>query len=115
MFKSKYLFIDKIGSRYKKVIKLLGFNVGEWKVLPRTNYLAITKVRFSKTVNSPKLMGNKSCTSNFSDYKYCLFFCTDAQKKKLAYKGNRPEVMKLAEEVAKYLEIEVVDYTNSKP
>lgn len=113
MFESKYLLIDRPAGRYKKAIKLLGFNVGEWKVLPPTNYIAITKVKFSKTVSSPKLMGNKSGTSNFSDYKYCLFFCTDAQKKKLAYKGNIHEVMKLADEVAKYLEVEVVDYTNS--
>lgn len=111
MFKSKHLIIDQENNRYKKVVKFLGMNVGEWKPLPLTNYVAITRVKFSKTVSSPKLMGNQSCTSNFSDYKYCLFFCTDTKRKKLVYKGDMEEVMVLAKEVATYLKTDVVDYT----
>jgi len=113
MFKSKHLIIDKTAKRYKKAVKLLGLNVGEWKPLPSVNYLAITRVKFSKTVSSPKLMGNQACTSNFSDYKYCLFLCTDAKRKQMVFKGEMQDVFSLAENVAKYLEVETVDYTKS--
>ena len=113
MFKSKHLIIDRAANRYKKVVKLLGLNVGEWKPLPSVNYLAITRVKFSKTVSSPKLMGNQSCTSNFSDYKYCLFLCVDSKRKQMVFKGEMQDVFNLAKDVEKYLEVETVDYTKA--
>lgn len=85
--------------------------MGEWKPLPNLNYIALTKVKFAKTVSSPKLMGNKSCTSNFSDYKFCLFLCEDAKKKVFVFKGDYEETQYLANQVAAYLDLKVVDYT----
>ncbi|MBE7441598.1 MAG: hypothetical protein KF732_01420 [Flavobacteriales bacterium] len=111
MFKSKYLWLDKEKNSFRVVVRFLGLNVGEWKPLPNLNYIALTKVKFAKTVSSPKLMGNKSCTSNFSDYKFCLFLCEDAKKKAFVFKGDYEETLQLANQVAAYLNLKVVDYT----
>lgn len=111
MFKSKYLWLDKEKNSFRVVVRFLGLNVGEWKPLPNLNYIALTKVKFAKTVSSPKLMGNKSCTSNFSDYKFCLFLCEDAKKKAFVFKGDYKETLQLANQVAEYLNLKVVDYT----
>jgi hypothetical protein len=111
MFKSKYLWLDKEKNCFRVVVRFLGLNVGEWKPLPNLNYIALTKVKFAKTVSSPKLMGNKSCTSNFSDYKFCLFLCEDAKKKAFVFKGDYEETLQLANQVAAYLNLKVVDYT----
>lgn len=114
MFEEERILIDLNKNQYKVFTRLLGFKIGEWKQLPTVNFIAITKVKFSKTVSSPKLSGNQSCTSNFSDYKYCVFICESTRNKCLAYKGGRESAFKLAQNMAVYLKTEVINYTEQK-
>lgn len=112
MFKSKYLWLDKEKNSFRVVVRFLGLNVGEWKPLPTVQYIALTKVKFAKTVSSPKLIGNLSGTTNFSDYKFCLFLCEDVKKKVFVFKGDYEQTHQLANQVAEYLGLKVVDYTD---
>lgn len=112
MFKSKYLWIDKDRNRFRVINTIFGLRFGEWQELPLLQFVSITKVKFSKTVSSPKLHGNASCTSNFSDYKYCVFLCEDTRIKKLVFKGKHEEAINLAKEIADYLNLKMVDFTN---
>lgn len=112
MFKSNKLWVDKENNRFRIVNKFLGLKFGEWQKLPVRNFVGITKVKFSKTVGSPKLFGNNSCTSNFSDYKFCVFVCEDTRKKKMVFKGDYEVAMELAKQVAEYLELEITDFTS---
>ena len=111
MLEGKGYFIDKANNRFKPYNKLFFFKVGDWENLPESKYIAITKVKFSKTVSTPKLMGNEACTSDFSSYKFCVFVCKDQSIKKLIFKGSREEVQNQAELIKHYLDLEIVDYT----
>ncbi|MCB9335573.1 MAG: hypothetical protein H6586_05450 [Flavobacteriales bacterium] len=110
MYDAHNLIIDSENNRFKTYVKFLGFKVGEWKELPQFTFIAITKVRFSKTVSSPKLMGNQNCTSNFSDYKFCVFLCIDSRKKYLVFKGDYEDAIKVASSLKDYLKISVEDF-----
>lgn len=112
MFKSKNLWLDKENNRFRIIVNVLGFKVGDWKDLTTIQFIAITKVKFSKTVSSPKLSGNASCTTNFSDYKYCIFLCESIKIRILVFKGDYGETQQLASQVSEYLGLKVVDYTN---
>lgn len=114
MYDAHNLIIDSENNRFKTYVKFLGFKVGEWKELPQFTFIAITKVRFSKTVSSPKLMGNQSCTSNFSDYKFCVFLCIDSRKKYLVFKGEYQKATIVADEISSYLKIPISDFTDKE-
>lgn len=105
------LIIDKENSRFKIYSKFLGFKLGEWQNYQEVNYVALTKVRFAKTVASPKLMGNQSCTSDFTDYKFCVFICKDNRIKHLVFKGDYDKALKLSAQVAEYFQVNIEDYT----
>ncbi len=111
MLEGKGYFVDKETNKFKLYNKLLFFKVGDWENLPTPNYVAITKVKFSKTVSTPKLMGNQSCTSDFSSFKCCVFICEDNRVKKLLFKGKYDEALVQANLLKNYLNVEVVDYT----
>jgi hypothetical protein len=111
MLEGKGYFLDKESNRFKPYNKLLFFKVGDWEKLPKPNYVALTKVKFSKTVSTPKLMGNQSCTSDFSDFKCCVFLCEDKRIKKLIFKGEYQNALIQANLIKEYLNIDIVDYT----
>ncbi len=111
MLEGNGFILDIEGSRLKVYNKILFFKVGDWEKLPTPNYIAVTKVKYSKTVSTPKLMGNQSCTSDFSSYKYCVFVCEDKRKKKLLFKGEYEEALAQASLLSDYLNTSIVDYT----
>lgn len=114
MLQLENLIVDKEGKRFKIFSKFLGIKLGEWTQYQEANYIAITKVRFAKTVSSPKLMGNKSCTSDFTDFKFVVFICKDARVKQMIFKGDFEKAKTIAERVGEYLEIKTVDYTKDE-
>lgn len=111
MLKTKKLWLDRENNRFRIIVSFFGFTVGEWKSLSDIQFIGITRVKFSKTVSSPKLSGNVSCTTNFSDYKYCVFLCESVRKKTLVFKGSYEESQELVKEVSGYLEMKIVDFT----
>ena len=113
MLEGKGYFIDKETNRFKIYNKLLFFKVGDWEKLPKANYVAITKVKFSKTVSTPKLMGNQACTSDFSDYKCCVFVCEDNRIKQLIFKGEYDVALIQANLIKDYLSVDLIDYVKA--
>jgi len=110
MFEGKGYFIDKGTNQFKIYNKLLFFKVGDWEKLPKPNYIAITRVKFSKTVPTPKLMGNQACTSDFSSFKCCVFICEDKSKKQLIFKGEYDEALVQANLIKSYMSLNIIDY-----
>lgn len=111
MLTLRNLLIDKAGCKFKIYSKFLGFKLGEWTNFKDINYVAISKVRFARTVSSPKLNGNQSCTSDFTDFKFVVFICKDNRIKHLVFKGEYEEAMQVSNQVAEYLGVKIVDYT----
>ena len=111
MLELKNLLIDKENYKFKIYSKFIGFKLGEWTKFKDINYVAISKVRFARTVSSPKLNGNQSCTSDFTDFKFVVFICKDNRIKHVVFKGEYEEAMEVSTQVAEYLGVEVVDYT----
>lgn len=111
MLTLRNLLIDKTGCKFKIYSKFLGFKLGEWTNFKDINYVAISKVRFARTVSSPKLNGNQSCTSDFTDFKFVVFICKDNRIKHLVFKGEYEEAMQVSNQVAEYLGVKIVDYT----
>jgi hypothetical protein len=111
MLTLKNLLIDKEASKFKIYSKFLGFKLGEWTNFKEINYVAISKVRFARTVSSPKLNGNQSCTSDFTDFKFVVFICKDNRIKHLVFKGEFEDAMEVSTQVAEYLGVEIFDYT----
>ena len=113
MLEGKGYFIDKETNRFKIYNKLFFFKVGDWEKLPEANYVAITKVKFSKTVPTPKLMGSQLCTTDFSSFKCCVFVCEDKRNKKLIFKGEYQEAHSQANLIKGYLNVELIDYVEN--
>lgn len=111
MLELKSLLISKEEGKFQIFSKFLGFKLGEWKKFKEINYVALSKVRFARTVPSAKLNGNQSCTSDFTDYKFVVFICKDSRIKHLVFKGEFEESTHTAQQVAEYLGVEVVDFT----
>ncbi|MGB0881714.1 MAG: hypothetical protein ACPGSO_02095 [Vicingaceae bacterium] len=113
MLEGKGYFIDKESNRFKIYNKLLFFKVGDWEKLPQANYVAITKVKFAKTVPTPKLMGSQSCTTDFSSFKCCVFICEDKRIKQLIFKGEYEDALIQANLIKDYLDVEIIDYVKA--
>jgi hypothetical protein len=111
MLTLKNLLIDKEEGKFKIYSNFLGFKLGEWTNFKEINYVAISKVRFARTVSSPKLNGNQNCTSDFTDFKFVVFICKDNRIKHLVFKGEFEDAMEVSNQVAEYLGVEIVDYT----
>lgn len=111
MLELKNLLVDKEQFKFKIYSKFLGIKLGEWTSFKEVNYVALTKVRFAKTVSSPKLNGNQSCTSDFTDFKYVVFICKDSRIKHLVFKGTYDEALQVGNEVANYLNVDLIDYS----
>jgi hypothetical protein len=114
MLELKNLLIDKENYKFKIYSKFIGFKLGEWTKFKDINYVAISKVRFARTVNSPKLIGNKNCTSDFTDFKFVVFICKDSRIKHLVFKGEFEDAVEISKQVANYLGVELVDYTKEE-
>lgn len=112
MLKTKKLWLDKENNKFRIIVSVLGLKVGDWKSLADIQFIGLTRVKFSKTVSSPKLSGNTSCTTNFSDYKYCVFLCENVRKRTLVFKGSYEESQAFSKEISEYLGMKVVDFTN---
>jgi len=83
MFHRKGIYIDKQNNKYKKYISLLFSEVGDWKPLPKINFVALTKVQGSQTMHSSRTMGN---SSTFKFDLFCVYLCADAKRKVLVCK-----------------------------
>lgn len=114
MLELKTLLVDKEEGKFKIYSKFLGFKLGEWNNFKEINYVAISKVRFARTVVSPKLNGNQKCTSDFTDFKFVVFICKDSRIKHLVFKGEYEDAKVVTKKVAEYLGLELVDYTKDK-
>ncbi len=108
------LIIDKEQGKFKIFSKFLGFKLGEWTNFKEINYVALSKVRFARTVSSPKLNGNQSCTSDFTDFKFVVFICKDSRIKHVVFKGGFEEAIAVSQEVSNYFNVDIVDYAKEK-
>ena len=52
MLKTKKLWLDKDNNRFRIIVSVLGFKVGDWKSLADIQFIGLTRVKFSKTVSS---------------------------------------------------------------
>ncbi|GAB4260610.1 MAG: hypothetical protein Kow0079_17490 [Vicingaceae bacterium] len=110
MFEYKGVIIDKEQQQFKKYQKILFLKMGDWEKYSTPKFIAITKVKFTKTMPSNKLMGNEACTTDISEYKCCVFICSTTTKKSMVFKGKYNDAFDLAEKISAYLNVEIVNY-----
>ena len=111
MLEQEGILVDKDKGQYKVYTKFLGFKVGEWKKLPAVQFIGISRVKFSQTMDSATFMGNENCTTKSSDYKYCVFLCKSVKQKIMVYKGDQDKALEIANSIANYLSLSVTDFT----
>ena len=111
MFKSWDVKIDKEQVRYKRIYRVLGIPMSDgWEKLPKVEYVAVAKRDMSKRLSVGISVVNTS-SIGVEFYFVYLIGIKKSIKVEVSKKESVSSALILADKIAQYLNVEVVDYT----
>ena len=111
MYQDWNIKIDKKNSRYKKLYRVLGIPMSDgWQKLPDVQYVAITKVKMTKTNRSSQTIGNEA-SHGIERFVVYLFGSKKNIRVEVCKVKSLKQAKKVGRDMGNYLQKELIDYT----